>query len=223
MWDWLNILIVEDVEITLNSMRRYLTTRYPGARVDTATTVADAFRRLEWARLNNLTYTIFVLDFKLPKAPGENPEIDTTLRKQVLESSTRDAVVFHITAYQDDEGILQFLVDVQSIEKARPIVIDKLKSTWTDELYDLIARKLHGDRIRARLLRLFGDPRAAERPLYFEDPSRPTGDGTLTLQFRDLFQDIADHWKSLDDTLKTRIREVLVVDEKADPVYVSLI
>src|SRR4051812_31452482 len=104
------ILIVEDDVQTLELIRDYLAHEFPYAHIDTAENVQDALTLIREAGRRGVSYKIAILDFMLPKSRDDSAKsIDTTLRSRLRESTSRDAVVFHITAHPASPVIEEFI------------------------------------------------------------------------------------------------------------------
>jgi CheY-like chemotaxis protein len=211
----LAILIVEDIPATLKLLRDYLAYEFPYALIDTAETVQEALEKIQEADRCGIAYKIAILDFMLPKSRDEpEPKIDTTLRSRLRESTSRDAVVFHITAYPDSPLIEQYLrqEEMRYPEGARPVVISKLgDESWTERLYDSIRRVVHGDRITRRLDRLFGGGPAGPEQL------------DATQELNSLVSDIEAHWRYLDPPLQARINRLFRLQQAGSGVTVHLL
>jgi CheY-like chemotaxis protein len=210
----LAFLIVEDTPQTLKLLRDYLAYEFPYALIDTAVTVQEAIEKIRDARQRGIIYKIAILDFMLPKS-RDDPSlgIDTTLRGKLRESTSRDAVVFHITAYSRSPEIEQFLRDeeLRNPEGARPVVISKLgEDSWTETLYDAIRRVVHGDRITSRLDHLFGG--SSPRP----------DQADATQELASLVSDIEAHWRYLDSPLQARIGRLFRVGQEGTEVTINL-
>jgi len=219
----LAILIVEDRPMTLKQLRDYLAYEFPYAILDTASTVKDALEVIEATSRLGVRYKVVILDFKLPKDWGENPEIDTTLRRRLRESTSRDAVVFHITAYPDSPEIVHYLREEQTQypHAARPVVLSKLDENWTEKLYDFIRRVIHSDRITARLDALFGGEADWPNPAAGRQGGPTHCDATQELAA--LRDDLEAHWRYLDDRLKSRVGRYFRISEEGSTVKMSLL
>lgn len=218
----LAFLVVEDEVAHYKPIVEFLTDEFPGCRVDHARSIAEAARRLREAEDQNLTYKVAVLDFRLPRRRGDaTEEVDLETRKAVVTSpATEEAAVFHITGYANDEEIRRYIQE-KRLDRPNlpyPFLIEK-KGEWTEVLYRAIRRLVHGERIAARLDRLFsprggrgGSSQRADLP----------ATGSLTQEMNALTRDVELHWPYLSESLQERVRQLFEVHPHGQTVRVSL-
>ena len=219
----LNILVVEDVEQTLELMADYLRYEYPEAQIHTATTVDEAIARIDGAAELGIKFDVVVLDFLLPRHRGGQPELDLDWRERLAAVTSSGSVVFHISAYTNDSRIVSHL-QAEPLKHPRipNLAISKVDhEIWTDKLFVSISRVIHGNRIEQQMDRLFGRTGAGTRgdaAYSFGSPS--LGDPTHDLAA--LIRDIEAHWDVLDVNLQNRVREVFSVRQEGMTMVVSL-
>src|SRR5262249_47624105 len=137
--------------------------------------------------------------------------------------TAKDGVIFHVTAHQQDADYREILNkrnrDRRTFRDPVSILLPKIPG-WTDQLYSAIAEVVHGDRIRERFLRLFGQsymslPVVRGRFTFAEgvDP---------TQELTSLAKDIEHHYKVLDPDLKKDLEQVFTFIETDNAVRVSL-
>jgi len=220
----LAILIVDDRPYTLKQLRDYLAHEFPYAVIHTAATVKDALALIEEAERKGIRYKITILDFRLPRDFGESPEIDTTLRRRLRESTSREAVVFHVTAYPDSPEIARYLLEEQALypSSGRSTLISKLSDeSWTEKLYEAIRKVIHNDRITERLDRLFGTG-SQQLPAGPLSPRAGAAEPNTTQELAALTDDIEAHWRYLADSTRKRIERLFRVQSAPDGETVRL-
>jgi len=219
-------LVVEDDLHTLEWLVRVLKTVFPDAVVHTAANVADAFALLQQARAEGQEYDAALLDFRLPKADGEEHVYDFTLCDEIARAH-RGTLVLHMTGHMEDERVVTHLaVSHGEPSKPWPLFFSKSDVDWPMLLVKRLKAHLYGQEITTQLDELFGlhlavgggPTRAAafRRPLARE--------GAVTQRLASVMQNIEDYWPDLSDALRERIAANFVVDPgPGDKVRVGLL
>jgi CheY-like chemotaxis protein len=228
------ILIVEDIKSTLEQLTAAIYDAFeeeqedgevrPCVRVYTAETVDDGKQIIEKAHADKRPFHAVVLDFKLPDRRGTMTEIDESLCL-LLRQVMRDTLVAHITAYMDDERVQDHLRRIhQSQIDPHAFILEKTKARYVTELINKLKAFLFGRRIEEQLNMIFGE----EKELSFAARGRAIrlhsrSPRSLTVDMRTLRRDIVSHWHDLDERLQEKIKQIFRVDEKSEPVRVSLL
>lgn len=228
------ILIIEDVKSTLEELTADIHAAFeeeheegevrPCVKVYTAETVEDGKQIIEKARGEGRPFHAVILDFKLPEKRGTMTEIDESLCL-LLRQAMRETLVAHITAYMDDEIVQDHMRRVhQSGIDPRAFTLEKTKAGYVRELITKLKAFLFGMRIEEQLNMIFGE----ERELSFAARRRAArlqtrSPRSLTVDLRALRRDIASHWHDLDESLQEKIKRLFRIDDKSEPVRVSLL
>ncbi len=214
------ILLVEDQLHTQRLLGDLLRREFPGIIVHTATTVDEAHETLAASGRLGIRYRIAILDFKLPRSKGDQPETETDLRRHLLESTSSDAWVFHITAYPDDPEIQHYLMGVlQDPKGARPVMISKLDSSWPEKLLAILRPVVHGSRIELQTNQLF-PLSPSDRP-GFRPRARAISIADPTHELAALIRDVEKHWQYLDTELQARLRSIFHIEVEKDGTVVA--
>ena len=208
------ILIVEDAEETLNQLRQFVQESIPGLDIVVAKTIDEALCQLASAKHMGIRFDVAVIDFMLPAAKGEQPEMDTRIRQE-LRTSMQDGLLVHITAYVHDTNVKEHMLknDLGSATGPRSVLISKNHADWGNHVVTQIKRFLYGRRIRSQFYQLFGD--RFDRTSSFDMKrytTRPASRRSVTHELAKLKQAIMEHWDCLDDELQHQITEVFEVD-----------
>ena len=209
-----NILIVEDVEETLDAVTDLIQMAIPEAEVTTASYVREAHEKIDKASEANKPFNAAVLDFKLPYMPGNNPEIDETICNRL----NRTTHVVHITGYVDDTKVLKHMAerhtgsdnptgdrfDKSDIEYANKIIANLRKNLYSPYVGHLI-----DDTVRQR--RYSGDVQFGRR--YGRDTE---GDAAYGDRQTTLVQAVLSYWPYLDHTTRGRVENLFVLEKSAD-------
>jgi hypothetical protein len=222
----LAFLLVEDDPPTLRVLRWDLTQEYPSALVHTAETVEGAEKRIADARRQDVRYKVAVVDVFVPSRPGAQPEPDFVLMQPLGAVTTRDAVIFHTTAYGEPADFRDFL-DQRSrrgweLRQSALYVPFPKANGWTERLYGAIRGVVHGDRIRERFERLFGPP-LGEAPALRGRYTATHVPCDPTQELAALARDIERHYNSLDADLKNQLEKVFTITTDAGRARVSLL
>jgi len=212
----MNFLIVDD-EVDLDTMKRTLETEYPGSVVHTARSTGELRDRLTLAEKRGFVYGVVVLDFKLPPTVGGDPVVDLESRQLVQQSpATAGATVFHMTAYQEDAAIQEWVRAQRDLNPsmAEPFPIIK-KGVWTEKLYEAIRRVVYETRVSVRLARLFeGDH--AESPAVARLRAAALPSASRGQELSALIRDIELHWRYLSAGLRNRVCQIFPVTPDPD-------
>ena len=229
------ILIVEDIRDTLKQLNLFISEalKEPDGEqnfvIHTAEAVDDARRLILEAKGRGQPYHAVVLDFKLPKQMGHNPELPDTDESLCLliRQQSRDTLVAHITAYRADEVVSRHVRLVHE-EQLDPwaLVFSKADSDYALKLVERLRAFLYGRRIEKQITYVFGEPQEA-RELAFaargrDEPVRAQGVRSLTHDIAALRRDIVTHWHYLDERIQELVRQYFRVDAESHPVRVSL-
>jgi len=217
MW---HFLIVEDIATTREQLQKYLREIFPEAQVDLACTVSQAEEAILHARR---PYDCIILDFKLPKDKGLNPEEDLSIC-DLVRSRMPGSFIAHVSAYFDNDRLKEHI----RIHHSRPLPphVELAKDAgWTARLgatlkNHAIERGLHrlGVATAARGcasgdsegdFECCGDGAAASL-------AGPEDACDLTTDVNLLCYDIEAYWPDLDEPLKERIRRWFRVEEDED-------
>lgn len=217
------ILIVEDIKNTLDQLEQLLLETFPDSQIDRAETVNQGRAFIEEAQAANLTYHTVILDFKLPKETGDNPEDDESLC-ELIRRKMPQALLAHITAYSEDQAVQDHLMK-SHVEQIGHNVFALSKSDvfWPNQLVTKMSAYLYGTRILKKLRFLFSEGGHTISVDDWAGRSHVRGSGGLTHEIADLRREISAHWNDLDEPMQKEIQRVFIVDTMREPVRVSLI
>ena len=214
------LLLVEDDKHTNHELLRLLVAEFPGSRVASAMTAAQA-RQIVQASVQE-PFDLAILDFQIPEREGVNAEIDPRLC-ELIRASARNTKVAHITAFPKDPLVKKHLNEFhQDWRDPQAIVVSKLNTDWPEQLLRHMKTYLFGLDIEERLgdLVTVSSPDNSQR-LY--RTGTHSGRGSLTMEVAQLCRDIARHWDDLDERTQGRIKSVVHVNADVKPVRVSLL
>ena len=219
------VLIVDDVEDTLDQLKKYFTEAFPEAAVETALTVADARRLIEKAYGDKRPYHAVALDFMLPPDHlGQAPLPDVTLCR-LLKDLRWPTVVAHMTSHPEDADVRRHIKEAH-VEQINPwaFALSKRDDDFAEQLVSRLKAFLYAHRIEERMSRLFG----AETN--YVSPARARFSGgynngarSVTHELAALCREIGLHWTDLDEDFRRKLSEVFKVDTESSPVRVSLL
>ena len=217
------ILIVEDDDDARQQLVALFREVFPNARIDAAGTVEEGLKLIRDAVGRKEPYDIAILDFKLPRSQGENPEVDESLCMEIRDSM-RKTIVGHITGFPNDEIVKSHVERIHPFTDPRGFFIDKKgEKNWTTDLLDKTTRYLYTIRIEAQMEQLFGRAGTTATPAGEFARFGASGPGvSLTTSIASLCSDIGQSWKYLDDTAKHRIATQFSVNESSEPPFVVL-
>jgi CheY-like chemotaxis protein len=217
------ILIIEDIEGTLNQLQELLSEVFPGAQIDTAPAVKEAHELIKEGWDEAQPYQAIILDFKLPAEVGENPEVDESVCK-VIKNLTPPPLVAHITAYPQDKLVADH-INAFHTKQISPsaLALSKLDKDWANQLLESLRAHLYGKRIEEKMEAMFGKEDVA----VFHARTRagreePVGERSRTHELANLCREISAHWGDIDERLRLRIQRKFLIDDDARPVRVSL-
>ena len=208
-------------DIAREQLVKLLQEAFPNAVVDAVENVEDGLKQLKQAQQEGIHYDIALLDFKLPRREGENPEVDESLCLQVrLDPET---LIGHITGFADDPEIKAHLNKVHPPGDRKGFIIDKRETSWPTKLITEMRQYLYGYHIERQIRRVFG--RAGESSLESAHSSRfgsgPRPLGSLTNAIADLCLDISLYWKDLHPAVQERITQYFDVDATGTDIKVT--
>jgi len=217
------ILIIEDIKNTLDQLEQFLLETFPDSQIDRADTVSRGRKLIDEAKSAELPYHAVILDFKLPKEAGDNPEDDESLCELIRRKMPR-ALLAHITAYSEDQAVQEHLQKshIQQIGH-NVFALSKSEVFWPDQLVRTMSAYLYGTRILQKLQFLFSEGGQSVQVDEWVGRSHGRGSGGLTHEIADLRREISAHWHSLDERVQKEIKEVFIVDTSREPVRVGLI
>jgi len=213
------ILIVEDIRPTLDQLEKLLQEMIPATEVDGAETVDEARQMLVFRDREGETYDAAIVDFKLPMAPGENPEFDTTICDMVSERMP-DALIVHITAYEDQKIVADHIRERHVRRPNLSMCLTKMEVGWPDQLVGRLRSFLYSRAIRQELDDLFGtsDWANGQRgPAAGKARRKPTAHDLPDMMVR-----IAQCWDVLETPLQDDVKRVFNVKESRRGVRITL-
>jgi len=213
------ILVAEDERHTVEQLTVLLAAEFKGVQIDAATTISTALDHVTRTYEKGQAYDVAVLDFKLPRDLGDNPEVDEEVCNTV-SSQMPDALIVHITGYGDAEQVREHLTRHKP-RQGYPVLISKLDTKWAEELLQVVRKFVHSMRIDAKMDGLFRRPRGGGGAGH---QRRRVGSDVrcLTPELDEVMRDIVDHWKDLDEPLRIRIEHVFEISESSTPVQIAL-
>lgn len=232
------VAFIDNLPEVLDAVRPVFREKARDFEVDYAESVQEGEELFRKAARLRRPYHAAVLDFGLPKLKGGTDEdIDESLCCLV----SRDVLVIHITAYlnekhlkEDPEDEEAFLSEKQrailrhlaryhsSRDQPRGEVICKLGEDWPDKLLEKLRTFLYNRHVERQLSDLFGAEDQGNSDVLSRKRSAGRGGG-LTHQMADVTADISAYWPHLSDQVKARVARIFRVDEKREPVRVSLL
>jgi CheY-like chemotaxis protein len=217
-------LVTEDNEPTLVNLTALLGAEFRGAVVDPASSVAEGMEFLSAAASTRMSYDAALLDFKLPIAEGENPEIDCSLCNEI-RTAHRGTLVIHMTSFRDDPEVLKHLEESHSEPSApAPFFVSKMDSKWGEILIERLKAFLYGKRIEEQMDALFGAASGSGSTIGGIALRRPASRlGGVTQRLAALTQDIEEHWRDLSKSVKSRVQSTFVVEATGEEIRVSLL
>lgn len=228
------LLIVEDVKGTLKQLALFISEALkepdgkPCVVIHTAEAVEDAEQLILGAAEKNQPYHAAILDFKLPRRVGLNPElpdIDQSLCL-LIRQKMRSTLIAHITAYMGDEVVREHLRLVHQ-EQINPkaLVFSKADSEYALKLVERLRAFLYGMRIEEQIALVFGEMQELgfatkggterSRSRARAKRSRSRAQRSLTHDIAALRRDITAHWHYLDEQLQDRIRIFFWTDNES--------
>lgn len=140
------VLIVEDSASTANQLLGLLRDSFPTLEVDSALTQDEALSQVNAAADQHKQYDLVFLDFKLPRRPGEVPEVNQEVYRTLRDRSAQSFVV-HTSAYAHDPEITRRILSeaTQAPFRPRSVFLSKLDNSWTKDLVGIV-----GDALRTR-------------------------------------------------------------------------
>jgi len=201
------ILVVEDE--AADALVRLLKQRIPDCDVDAFSDVASAKAAIAALADQGGAYDVAILDFKLPKEPGEHAlNIDDSLCALVSHRMP-DTIVVHISAYMKDP-LVQEHINKAHPPTRRGFSFDKNEQE-NSELILQVKQTLYGGVIERELRMLEG------RPGWEGLRGRADLAALSTTALMDrLRQDVEKYWKDLHPALQTTLESILGIDRQPD-------
>lgn len=216
------LLVVEDITPTLDQLVGLLEDEFPDAEVDVAQSVAEAAALL--ARTQGQGYDAALLDFRLPKSPGEEEVIDSSLCNEISRAHP-GTLVMHITSFIEDPEVVRHLAESHGEpSQPWPFFLDKNDVHWPTLLVKRLKMFLYGREIAAQLDELFGPQPSPSASRLFAYRRPAAREGAVTQRLASVTQDIEQHWPHLSGALRERIAANFVVEPVSeDEVRVGLL
>jgi CheY-like chemotaxis protein len=212
-------LIVEDLPTTLKPLVGFIEESFEEQLlIETAADSSTAIRVIEHAVANDIQFDAVILDFRIPLASGERPQIDETVCRTIRELM-RGTLIVHITGHPDDKRVLDHvrLVDLNPLSPNRAVVVSKLQRVkWASDVVRHLKQYLYGTPIHLQLDQLFPTSTGLKDLGRRGRQGRGRSHGRGTHALAAVIRDIVNHWSDLDDDLKERIRATLTVEEDSD-------
>jgi CheY-like chemotaxis protein len=232
------VAIVEDNPKLMELLRPLFRDKARDFEVDYAESVAEGHELFDEAARHRRPFHAAVLDFNLPKLKGGTDfQIDESLCQQV----SRDTFVLHMTAVVSEEdlekdpedeeaflstqqrAILRHLARFHSSrDQPRAELVCKVGEDWPDKLLEKLRTYLYNRHVERQLCDLFGIEDEGSAGLWSRKRSSGRG-GELTHQLADVTANISVYWPQLSEPVKARVKRIFRVDEKREPVRVSLL
>lgn len=217
-----SILIVEDDPDTNLVLRENLELVLPNALVDGVESIEEAIQHLEAARERQEPYDAIILDVNLPKAIGEQPEMDETLCGVIRSLMPRETIIAHVSAYLDDPKVINHMKTQHDEQIDRAFRLSKQDAEWASNLESKLKCFLYGAQISQQMDQLFGREDAPSSVHRNRAGRVHTGDDrSVTHKLSGLSRAIEMYWNDLDDSLKARIQRTFEVTTKDNKTIVS--
>lgn len=214
------VLLVEDEPDTRTQITELIEERIPGCLVNAVGSVADGQKLIEQARVTNVPFLAAVLDIKVPKTFGEEPQTDATLCVE-FQASFREGLVFHITGFKGDPDVDEHIRQEHPPDKPRGFVFDKGED-FPDNLVNQLRKYLFNTQIRNVVSGLF-------IPIQYSGAGSPSGSSGIitenrstTSQLADLHLNVRQCWPYLDQSTKDFVATYLDVTDLVNAPLTSL-
>lgn len=214
------ILIVEDEEKTATQLKNIITEQIEDVHAQIAADVPAAQQLIDEAKDSNHPYHVIVLDMMLPPKTGIQAELNLSLCNTIRNVMPLTRVA-HITAYDKDDAVKTHLETVHDTDVDRSFSLSK-ETGFATRLVDRVGPFLYGLRIEQQLNELFNGGAITGYPVKSGRPRESIGDRSKTHELAALTRDISNHWETLDEAVKTKIRHFFNITVNKDDVTVSL-
>ena len=214
------VLIVEDDENTASQLKNIITEQIEDVHAEIAMDVPAARHFIESAKDDTQRYHIIVLDMMLPPKSGIQAELDLSLCNNIRNVMPLTRVA-HITAYDKDDGVKTHLETIHDTDIDRSFSLSK-ETGFATRLVNRVGPFLYGLRIEQQLNDLFNGGAMTSYPVRSGRHREAFGDRSKTHELAALTRDISNHWETLEEKVKTRIRNHFDVTVDGDDVTVSL-
>lgn len=213
-------LILEDTPSTREQLVRLLQDVFPLDYFQEAIDTEDCRKRIADMEKNGFAFDVVILDAKVPGSPGENPEVDPNLPREIGEKMP-NSLIIHCTAYAQDRAVEQRLnQQMRHFGEGQHVLVEKT-GNYPEVLLRLIVRHLYESRIRGRLNMLFGQPPGTQLRV-----DGPPGGGYagihVTQELAALQRDICRWWEYLSEPTRAWIKACVFVDKTNAGVVASL-
>jgi len=215
------ILIIEDVEETVEQLQSLLLEAFPGAQADKAANAEEALRRIqESVEPPAWPYDAVVTDFRIPRSRGGLPEVHPEVF-QAIRDHLPNGVVAGITAFSAEEDVIDQLLNTlnRGPDDPRSFWLSKTQNEWPTKLVRRLAAHLYDPPIEAKVDKLAFSFRSRAS----DCPGGPWPGVSMTHELADLTREIVQHWDYLSEGLKRKIRSVFDVNESERPIRISLL
>lgn len=219
----MRVLIVEDSAPVLEQLKNCLEETFPDSHIETADNASDCRKVIREFCSRGIAFDVVILDAKVPTSPGENPEVDAQLCREIGQSLPQSLIV-HFTAFAQDSSVQQrFNEHLKRLDKGRHVLVEKTQTPeYVDKLIHVITQHIYETAIQRRLQILFGP---ASRPLGIGENPMASSVAVVhvTQELSALQRDIAHSWKHLSDLTRSWIESVFYVTETDHGVTVGLL
>lgn len=221
------ILIIEDVEDTLRQLEAYISEYFfmlegeAVTEIHRAMSVAEAHKLLRAAFEEDRPYHVVVLDFNLPEHLGRPAQVDESVCS-MIRTLMPSTIVAHITAYKDDELVKEhWRINHQEVI-SKAVILSKVNSEYPIKLVEYLKKIYHSDRLEEQINKIFF---ADAKVSLVTDGTRRGRDADCSLahELAELSRDIAAHWFELDESVRTRVKQVFRVDTSGTQIVVNLL
>lgn len=215
------VLIVEDDVPTSKQLKSIITEQIEDVQAHTAMDVPEARALIETAKTNNQPYHAVVLDLMLPRERGIQAELDESLCNRIRQVMPH-TLVAHITIHDKNGEVKKHLEVAHDKEIDRSFRLSKAETDYATQLVERLRPFLYGLRIEQQIDDLFNGGGGTGYPVMSLRTRDSVGDRSKTHELAALTRDISNHWESLDEGLRTRIKDIFNITVEGDEITVSL-
>ncbi len=202
----LRILIVEDIFLTRDQLKKLIAEEIPGSEIVAVESVGEGHREIEKLLARDLQFDAAVLDLNIPKEHGGPPEFDESLFTTVSRDMP-ETLLIAVSAHSDFMQVLEakYRPPSDTPVKLLSLFIHKKDVDWAHQLIRALKSHLYGQPIRRELRELFGASGRPNAPVARRGGAARRGG--LTHRLEALISDIRKHWEDLDNGLRAEIQE----------------